>query len=199
MAEVSSEAGRYLAAARAGDREALGNLLEACRRHLLLVANRQLDGDLRAKGGASDLVQETFLEAQRDFARFHGTSEDELLAWLRRILLNNAGNFTRNFLRTDKRAVAREIALPTSDSAEVGLPTPLPSPSRVAMAREQAAAIHHALARLPDDYRRVLALRYLEGCSFDEVGRHMGRSPAAVRKLWARAMECLRVEWEKPS
>jgi RNA polymerase sigma-70 factor (ECF subfamily) len=199
MAEIASGAGRYLAAARAGDREALGHALEACRRYLLLVANRQLNGNLQAKGGASDLVQETFLEAQRDFGRFDGTSQDELLAWLRRILLNNAGNFACHYQMTDKRSVAREIALPTSDSVEVGMATPLPSPSRVAMAQEQVAALHRALGRLSDDYRRVLALRYLEGCSFDEVGRRMGRSPAAVRKLWARALACLRVEWEKPS
>ena len=199
MSEIVSRADNYLAAARAGDRDALGHALEACRRYLLLVANRQLNSDLQAKGGASDLVQETFLEAQRDFGRFQGTSEDELLAWLRRILLNNAGNFARHYQTTDKRAVAREITLPTNDSVGGGLPAPLPSPSGVAMAQEQAAALQHALGRLPDDYRRVLTLRYLEGCSFDEVARHMGRSSAAVRKLWARAMACLRVEWEKPS
>jgi RNA polymerase sigma-70 factor, ECF subfamily len=64
------DASQYLPAARAGSREALGQALEICRGYLLRVANQGLDAELRAKGGASDLVQETFLEAQRDFGRF---------------------------------------------------------------------------------------------------------------------------------
>ena len=65
-----SDAVQRLAAARAGSREALGQILQACRGYLLLLAERELAPDLRAKGGASDLVQETFLEAQKDFAHF---------------------------------------------------------------------------------------------------------------------------------
>src|ERR687883_158141 len=94
---------RGLAEARAGSREALGRVLEACRGYLLLVAERELAPDLRPKGGASDLVQQTFLEAQRDFARFRGDSEEELLAWLRRLLLHNVADFSRRFHGTGKR------------------------------------------------------------------------------------------------
>ena len=50
-----------------------------------------------------------------------------------------------------------------------------PSPSRQAMAREQAEATRRALERLPEDYRRVLLLRYEEGQSFEEIGRLPGR------------------------
>jgi RNA polymerase sigma-70 factor, ECF subfamily len=64
------------------------------------------------------------------------------------------------------------------------------------MAHEQAEALRRALARLPDDYRRVITLRYDDGQSFEEIGRLMERSPDAARKLWARAMERLRQEWE---
>ena len=78
MAEQPADMGQWLEAARAGSKEALGEALEACRNYLLMVANRQLDPQLRVKGGASDLVQETFLEAQRDFGRFQGTSDAEV-------------------------------------------------------------------------------------------------------------------------
>ena len=70
----------WLTAARDGCRDALGKALESCRRYLLCVARHELDLSLQAKGGASDLVQETFLEAHRDFDRFRGDSEVELLA-----------------------------------------------------------------------------------------------------------------------
>src|SRR5262245_66692989 len=84
---------QLLQAARAGSTEALGRVFEGCRHYLLLVANEGLESDLRAKAGASDLVQDTFLEAQQAFIRFQGTSERDLLAWLRQILLYTLGNF----------------------------------------------------------------------------------------------------------
>lgn len=190
------ELARWLAGARAGSGEALGRLLQLCRNYLLLVANEQLDADLRGKGGASDLVQETFLEAQRDFARFQGATEAEWLAWLRRILVNNAGNFTRRF-RTGKRDAGREVMLGSADSAGPVLPDSLLTPSSQAMEREEAAALQQALARLSDDYRRVLVLRYQDGRSFAEIGRLLERSAEAARKLWARAMERLQEESER--
>jgi RNA polymerase sigma-70 factor (ECF subfamily) len=199
MAGSADEVSRWLAAARAGSTEALGWALEACRRYLLLVAQKQLDPDLQAKGSGSDLVQETFLEAQRDFAQFQGTTEAELLAWLRQVLLNNLGHFTRRFRATGKREVGREVGLGGDGSAagpEAALAGSDLSPSGLAMEREQAQALQQALSRLPEDYGRVLTLRFQEGRSFEEIGRLLGRSPDAARKLWARALERLRQEWE---
>ncbi len=200
MSESAKQAEQLLAAARAGSREALGKLFQDCRPYLLVVAGRQLDPDLHAKGGASDLVQETFLEAQRDFARFAGSSEAELLAWLRQILLNNVGNFSRRYRDTDKRAVSREVSLAGDDSEHPSgraVLDPQPTPSSKAIEREQAESLHRALQRLPDDYRRVIVYRYLEGRSFDEIGQLMQRSAEAARKLWSRAMDELRQEWER--
>ena len=70
IASIEREIGQLIAAARGGSASALGQLLEGCRKYLLLVANESLDSDLRPKGGASDLVQETFVQAQRIFERF---------------------------------------------------------------------------------------------------------------------------------
>jgi RNA polymerase sigma-70 factor (ECF subfamily) len=199
MAEASKDAGGWLPAAHAGSREAMGQALEACRRYLLLVAERELDPELRAKGGASDLVQQTFLEAQRDFANFHGNSEVELRAWLRHILLHNLGKFTRQYRDTKKRGVAREVSLDAGASSVEpggGLSAGSASPSGKAMQQEQDESLQQALQRLPDDYRQVLSLRYEEERSFEEIGRVMGRSAGAARKLWARAVERLQQELE---
>jgi RNA polymerase sigma-70 factor (ECF subfamily) len=191
VVESDREFGSLLLSARGGSPEALGRALNACRRYLLLVAEKELDPGLKPKGSASDLVQETFLEAQRDFGRFHGTTEAELLAWLRRLLLNNLANFTRGFRQTGKRAVDREVGLDGAVGAADGL-----TPSGHALEREQAAELQDALGRLPEDYRRVITLRYLEERTFEEIGPLMERSPDAARKLWARAMERLRDEWQ---
>ena len=100
MDEPSNADDPDIPAARAGSKEAIGGALEACRGYLLGIAERELDADLRAKGGASDLVQDTFLEAQRDFAGFRGETQADLLAWLRRLLLNNLANFARTYRQT---------------------------------------------------------------------------------------------------
>jgi RNA polymerase sigma-70 factor (ECF subfamily) len=201
MTESTQHATRWLAAARAGSREALGQLLEACRGYLLVIAQRELDPELRAKGGASDLLQETFLEAQRDFANFRGTTEAELLGWLRQMLLNNLATFSRRFRETRKRRLACEISL--EDSGWSGALSGIedkhaPAPPDQAMARERAELVRRALDRLPQDYRRVLLWRYQETQSFEEIGRLLQRSPNAARKLWARALERLQQELEPP-
>jgi RNA polymerase sigma-70 factor, ECF subfamily len=197
MPGPSQDPGEFLAAARAGSRDALGQALELCRGYLLHIANDGLAPELRSKGGASDLVQDTFLDAQRDFCRFHGSSDAELRAWLRQLLLHNAANFARSYRETGKRQVGREISLGRADIGGA-LAAEIPSPSGEAMAREQAEALQRALERLPEDYRRVIILRNQERRSFEEIGALMARSAYAVRRLWARAVERLQQEVEKP-
>jgi RNA polymerase sigma-70 factor (ECF subfamily) len=199
MAQPPGDAAYDLSAARAGSREALGQVLEACRAYLLRIANEGLSDDLQAKGGASDLVQETFLEAHRDFARFEGNTEAELLAWLRCLLLNNVANFARCYRTTGKRQVGREVRLWSGDSSragEVGIVAGTSSPSMEAMAHEKAEAVARALERLPEDYRRVITLRNQERREFDDIGRLMDRSTDAARRLWSRAIERLQHELE---
>jgi RNA polymerase sigma-70 factor (ECF subfamily) len=194
--------GRLVAAARADSREALGRVLEDCRRYLLAVAERELDPDLRAKGGASDLVQETFLEAQRDFARFQGSTPDELRAWLRQVLNHNLAAFTRRFRATRKREVGREVGMQADNPSGwpgEGPAGSTPTPSGAAIEHEQALALRRALDRLPEEYRRVVVLRFEEGRTFEEIGSLTGRSTDAARKVWSRAMERLRQEWEEPT
>jgi RNA polymerase sigma-70 factor (ECF subfamily) len=191
--EVSRQWEQRLASARGGASETLGRMLEGCRQYLLLVANEHLAPVLQAKVGASDVVQETFLEAQRDFGQFDGRTEDDLLAWLRRILLNNLANFARRYRDTDKRQLAREVPLAEAPLGELQavLAVVGESPSAQALAQEQTEALDRALERLPEDYRRVLLLRHEEGLSFEALGQRLGRSGEAARKLWVRAVEQL--------
>ena len=65
---------------------------------------------LHGKVAASDLVQETLLEAGRDFAHFGGHTRHELLGWLRRILLNNLADANRRYLYAEKREAGREVS-----------------------------------------------------------------------------------------
>jgi RNA polymerase sigma-70 factor (ECF subfamily) len=94
-----------LQAAQAGDREALGRLLELYRNYLRLLALLQVGRRLRGKADPSDLIQETFLAAQRTFAQFRGMTERELVDWLRQILASKLVDLARRYLRTRRRDV----------------------------------------------------------------------------------------------
>jgi RNA polymerase sigma-70 factor (ECF subfamily) len=178
--------------ARTGSTEALGQLLEVCRPYLLLVANQELPPELRGKVGASDLVQETCLRAYDKFGDFHDNGRAELVAWLRRILLNSVADLKRRYCATDKRQLAREIILPAGVTMEaLHVPAPGPSPSSVVTDAEQDAALQGALERLPEPYRQVVLWRNYDRLPFEEIGRRLDRSAEAARKLWVRAIEQL--------
>lgn len=200
MSKRGDEIGCDLEAARAGSMEALGKVLDAFRGYLLLIAQQELPATVQAKGGASDLVQETFLKAHWHLAQFHGSSEAELRAWLRRLLLNNLADFHRHYRDTEKRQSGREVSLGMDESGQgpaASLASALPTPSKVAIGHEQAADLERVLARLPEFYREVLLLRHRDECSFEEIGRRLDRSANAARKLWARAVERFQLEWEE--
>jgi RNA polymerase sigma-70 factor (ECF subfamily) len=186
-----------LRAARGGSRDAIGQLLEAYRPYLLDVAQRELAEELRAKVGVSDLLQETYLEAYQAFPAFRGRTDAELRAWLQRILVNNATNLSHRFRSTAKRRLDLEHSLdggPRGPGLAAELSAGDGTPGSQAIAHEEDRILEEALARLPEDYRRVILLHHRESLDFAEVSRRLGRSEAATRKLWARAVERWRLE-----
>ena len=186
---------RLLEAARQGDADALGRLLEAYRNYLRLLARLEIGRRLQAKVDASDLVQETFLHAHRAFPDFRGDTEKELLHWLRRILAARLSNIVRHFYGTQRRDLGLERELDRSSRAlQQVLALSQTSPSQGVARREQAVLLANAVERLPDDYRQVIVLRNLRGLRFKEVGRSFD----SVRKLWARALDRLRKELGGP-
>lgn len=189
--------GQLLEQARAADGATLGQLLELYRGYLALLARTQIGRRLQSKIDPGDLVQETFLEAHRHFARFRGTTEAEFVGWLRQILAGRLAKLVRRYLGTRRRDVRleRDLVAELDQSSQVldqGLVAPASSPSQQAVRREQAVLLADALEQLPPHYREVLILRHLEGLSFPEVARRMGRTLLSVKKLWARALPCLR-------
>src|SRR5215471_20215017 len=96
---------RLLGLARAGSASALGRLLELYRDYLALLARLQIGRRLQSKADASDLVQETFLKAHRDFPRFRGATEAEWVCWLRQILAFNIAHLVRRYCGTAGRDV----------------------------------------------------------------------------------------------
>jgi RNA polymerase sigma-70 factor (ECF subfamily) len=195
-----------LSAARAGDEQQLGQLLQIYRNYLTILATTQLDARLRQRISPSDLVQEAMLGAFRDFSQFRGQTKPELLAWLRQILINALHHAYEAHVQARCRDVRRDVSLDevnkAFDRSVVRLAHVLadkgPSPSAYASQRERAVEMADQLAKLRPDYRDVIVLRNLQGLSFEEVAERLGRKPSAVRMLWLRAMEKLRGVYEVP-
>jgi RNA polymerase sigma-70 factor (ECF subfamily) len=181
--------------AQAGSVGALGTLLETYRSYLLLLSRLQIGAQLRGKLDPSDLVQETFVHAQRAFGQFRGASELELLAWLRQILARSLANQVRRYRGAAKRNVLLEQSVDQSaQQLRRGLFSLDSTPSQHASRREQSVLLADALERLPDHYRDVIVLRNLEELPFPEVAARMGRTVDSVKQLWPRALACLRRE-----
>jgi RNA polymerase sigma-70 factor (ECF subfamily) len=184
-----------------GEQSAREQLFHRYRHYLRLLAEAQLGRYLRVKCDPSDLVQQTLLEAHRDFAGFNGQHERDLLAWLRRILAHNLFNEARRY-GAQQRAANREISLEqmqtgieqSSLALRQCLAAETPTPSQLAAQREADVLLADTLARLPADYQTVLLLRIFEGLPAEEVAQRMNRSAGAVRMLQLRALTALREE-----
>lgn len=198
MSEPSSTSLReVLQLARRGDAAARERLFTGCRSYVALLARANVGKWMQAKCDASDLVQQTLLDAHRDFDKFGGQTEGEWLAWLRQILAHNAGDAVRHFGTAEKRAAKREVSLGgvgRDDSAGFAWEPPAPgdSPSQVAVSHESELLLAEAIEKLPADYRDVIVLRNLQRLPFDEVASRLHRSRPAAQMLWARAVQKLR-------
>lgn len=181
--------------ARSGDKAAFAQLVEMYHNYLLLFSRLQMDSRIQGKANPSDLVQETFLQAHQCFDQFRGTTEGELLRWLRRILVSRLAKLIRRFYGTRRRDLCLERTLnrdlDRSSRAAESLAAPGSSPSERATRREQSVVVCNALQSLPTDYRDVIIFRNFQELSFPEVAQRMKRSEGAVKKLWARALNAL--------
>lgn len=197
---MHSNVGELIEQARGGDPVPLGKLLESYQNYLRLLAKIEIGRRLQGKVDASDVVQETFLEAHRHFPSFQGHATGQFTKWLRAILATTLANTVRRYLGTQ----ARDLRLEQDLAADLDQSTcalgqmlvdPHSSPSQQAMRGEQTVLVAEAMARLPDDYQTVLVLRHLEGLTFPQVAERMGRSVDSVEKLWLRGLARLKREF----
>ena len=171
--------------------------LDGYYQYLLLLARVHLDPRLVRKLDASDVVQQTLLEAYEQWGQFRGQDETELAAWLRQILVHNLDDALRGFRRA-KRDVARERSLEdavdhSSARLEAWLAAEQSSPSQQAMRHERAIRLANALAELPDAQREAIVLQHWHGQSLAEIAEQLGRTRTAVAGLLKRGLKRLRV------
>lgn len=170
--------------------------LERYRDYLRLLAQLQVGPRLQAKLDASDVVQQTILQAHQSRAQFRGTTEAEWLAWLRAILANALAAAARRFDARSReldreRSLEAELEL-SSSRLECLLAADQTSPSERAVRCEELLRLASAVAGLPDEQRRVVELHHLKGLTVAEVAEQMGRTRPAVVGLLFRGLKKLR-------
>ena len=162
-------------------RLSLADLAERHRPELLAYLVRFL-GD---EHDAQDVCQETFLRAQRAFARLRPDSNSR--AWLYRIATRSA----LNTLRRRSRMVARRVDIDLD-----GLP------ARIAASGEQRillAAVTTAVGGLPPRQRAALMLRQFHGLAYAEIAATLGGNEAAARANVYQAIKKLRTTLGGPT
>jgi RNA polymerase sigma-70 factor, ECF subfamily len=172
--------------------------LDEFRSYLLLLARLQLDGGPRNRIDASDIVQQTLLEAHAKADQFHG-DDSALAAWLRQALVNNLRDAWRA-LRKGKRDVRRERSLEAAlEQSSARLNSVLAassgqgeSPSKRAVRNEDLLRMADALTQLSEAQRDAIVLHHLQGCSLTKTAQSMGRTDAAVAGLLHRGLKKLR-------
>jgi RNA polymerase sigma-70 factor (ECF subfamily) len=158
----------------ASERSRVGPLLDLYRNYLSLIAQGQINTRLRIRVEASDVVQETFLDAHRDFPNFRGTTEAELIAWLRKTLARNIldqakmhGARRRDYHRDQSiEAAIDRSSMNLAQAFDAGMSTPSVQAAR----REQAVLVADAIANLPAQYRKVIMMRQIDRIPFSEIG-----------------------------
>ena len=200
MSDSSFPTLSLLQEARQGDAQSLGVLLRKYFRYLNSLSRGHLDERIGVRVGASDIVQDTLLEAHRDFSKFSGTTIEEFTGWLRRILFNNLATAIEKHVLADKRDVRKRQSL----DQEVGradqsharlaryLQQDMTSPSTPMQRDESLGQLLMAIDQLPPDYQQVIKMRHFEDLSFAQIAQRLDRNSGAVRMLWVRAVEKLR-------
>ena len=175
---------------RDGDATAAATLFERHLPALRAKARARLPAALRAKVGASDVVQDAYLAAFMGLGEFEDRGDGSFGRWLRRILENKIADEVRRHAGTSKRDARREMRLATGAAGLVPEPS-RPTPSAEVGAGEEATRLGTVVDSLPEDYGAVIRLVHLEGRTLADAGARMGRSPDAVRMLYGRAMDRL--------
>ena len=174
-------------AARHGDDTALNEIWMQLRSYLLIFADQRLDAGLKGKLDASDIVQQSLLEAHRDFEEFRGDTEEELKSWISRLVIHNLTDAGRKFRQSQQRSVTREVEW--NDATELAATRHQTSASSLVRRRETDDELLRAVSQLPERSQQILELRHRMGLSHAQIAQELGMTEVAARKLWSRIVE----------
>ena len=203
MRSVCDHKTQYLVAlAKAGDNSALNQLCNVYGERVRRIVRLRMGSELRSKLDSMDLVQDALLDALRGLGDFTYKNEGDFLRWLSRIAQNALGHHLEK-LHANKRDIRREVRLnnygPTTGSGLAGTPGPIEvtTPSVIMSRKEELDKLEKAIDELKPEHKEVIVLTKIEGLSYKEIGKRLGKSADAVGMILSRAMVALTIAYEK--
>ncbi len=198
MSEEDEELRQLLRRVQQGEQDALGTLFSRYRDRLQKMIEFRLDARLRGRVAASDILQESYIEALKRLPHFQSDPDVPFFIWLRTVTMQRLIDVHRHHLEAKVRDVGREVSLgPTralgaSTERMAELMGDLTTPSQAAQRDEAIVQLREVLDRLDPIDREVLALRHFEELSNREVAATLGIEAPAASKRYVRAIERLR-------
>ena len=180
-----------IARAKAGDREALNELIARYYERVRRIARARLGPKLRSKLESGDILQSVFEHAVTHLAEFEVRNEASWIHWLSQLtewrIRDERDRMTRGKRDLDREVAIDETAPDVSPAA--ALPDPGTSPFDAAVTAEDHAAVDACLDEISQDHRELILLRDYEGFTWEEVAHRTGRpSGGAARMAYHRAL-----------
>jgi RNA polymerase sigma-70 factor (ECF subfamily) len=180
--------------ARHGNQHALTTLLGRCAPSVRRAVETDLPSRHSGSLSVDDVLQQTYLDAFLDIARFRGADEETFRAWVLSIARRNLIDAVRH-LDAERRGGGRRRVSLSRENSCIDLVERLvtrTTVSRAATRREVAAALEQALATLPEPHRTIVGGYDLDGRPMQQLAQELGRSTGAAYLLRIRAHAMLR-------
>lgn len=194
MTDTDDSLDGLIAAAGAGDRAAMEELLDRVHDPLLAHLRKTITGKAAAWATPEDVLQETLFEACRRIPTLEHRGHAAFFAWLKQVARNKLLNLieARETLKRGGDRVQADHG--RSDTATRVLETlrgNSPTPSRIMQRKEALGATQRAMEQLDPEKRRLIELRFGEDLPIQEVARRVGKNEGAVKMAIKRALDDL--------
>ena len=196
---MSRDQDQLFEAAENGDAESLGQLMNEHFEKLSRIVGFRMDRRLQGRLDASDVVQETFVEATRRFEYYCQNKKAPFFMWLRFLALQKLAEIHRHHLGTKIRDQRREVSIfkksqadATSANIAAALVGEQTSPSEAFSRNQAISKMATALTKMDPVDQEVVALRHFEQLSNVEVALTLGLTTSAASKRFLRAIKRLK-------
>jgi len=175
---------QLVARAQGGDKRAFELLVEKYQRKLARLLSRFI----RDPAEVEDVTQEAFIKAYRALPAFRGDSA--FYTWLYRIGINTAKNY---LMAMGRRApTSTEIEAEDAEGFEEGEQLrDINTPESVLLSKEIAETVNATIESLPEELRRAIQMREIEGMSYEDIAQAMDCPIGTVRSRIFRAREAI--------
>ncbi|MCE2753160.1 MAG: sigma-70 family RNA polymerase sigma factor [Pirellula sp.] len=165
---------------------------------LKAIVSRKIDKELGGKADASDVLQDALSAAQANIEQMATKTPREFRGYLRRVLMTKIQDLKRRFLKSQKRDVHRELNAEDISSDEFRqIADNDGSPLDLLIDEEHFRRVMQAIGDLPPEIQKVLAWRFEQDMTYEEIGKKLGRTKDDVRMLMQRCIARLKQRFEE--